>query len=61
MGRFHVKSITQKPDHLQFCSNLTCQFIPMSGTPVPIFRQIGQVFFELCPSQKIKFDPENRA
>ena len=44
-GRFYIKSITQKPDHLQFCSNL-CQFTPRRETPVPIFfRRIGQIFF----------------
>ncbi len=28
---------------------------------LPNFRKIGQVFFELRPSQKLEFYPKNRA
>ena len=47
--------------HLRFCSNVACQFTSMREASVPNFRKIGQVFFELQPSEKLKFDPENRA
>ena len=53
-GQFHVKSITQKPDlliHIDQQEKQLCR----------IFRKIGQVFFELRPSQKRKFYPRNRA
>ena len=45
--------------HLRYCSNFACQFRSIIGTTVPIFRKIGQVFFELRPSQKLIFDAEN--
>ena len=61
LGRFHGKSITQKSDHLQFCSNFRCHFTSGRETTVPNFRRIGQVFLELRPSEKMKFYPYNRA
>ena len=59
--RFHVKSITQKPDHLQFCSNFTCLFTSMIEATVPNFRKIGQVFLQIRPPKKLKFYPKNCA
>ena len=59
--RFHVKSITQKPDHLQFCSNFMCLFTSMIEAAVPNFRQIGQVFLEIRPPKKLKFYTKNCA
>ena len=47
--RFHVKSITQKPDHLQFGSNFTCLFTSMIEATVPNFRKTGQVFLVDLP------------
>ena len=47
--------------HLRFYSNFACQFTSMREATVPNFRKIGQVFFELQPSEKLKFDPENHA
>ena len=47
--------------HLRFCSNFACQFTSMREATVPKFRKIYQLFFELCPSKKYQFDPENRA
>ena len=40
--------------HLRFCSNFACQFTSMREASVPNFRKIGQVFFELQPSDKIE-------
>ena len=51
LGRFHVKSITQKTDHVQFCSKFRCQFTSGRETTVPNFRIIGHVFLELRPSK----------
>ena len=59
--RFHVESITQKPDHLQFCSNCMCLFTSMIEATVPNFRKIGQVFLEIRPPKKWKFYPKNCA
>ena len=53
-----VKSIAQKPEHLQCCSHFTCQFTHRIETTVPHCRRIGQIFIELRPSQKLKFYPK---
>ena len=46
--------------HLRFRSIFACQFTSMREATVPNFRKIGQAFFELQPSEKLKSDPENR-
>ena len=42
-------------------SDFACQFTSMREATVSNFRKIGEVFFELQPSEKLGFDPENRA